>query len=239
MQDVRRNDHGLCYQTHEASKLVAELRADSALVTDRNGEEAVYFRLKRFLNPVSWGTIESSQIVTPKQIKILRRPTLFPIGKDQYEYLAHLSEPIDLHHFAKQRDRDEQIELANTESKRDLSQIRRDLRTIKPTDPELVEVRTRVYKRNNRTIAQLKILRGYKCQICGVTIKKKDGSLYAEAAHITPKRRKGVEMPTNIVILCPNHHKEFDLGESEILERTSRVLRIMLNNHKYSVDLRV
>lgn len=133
----------------------------------------------------------------------------------------------------------EQDELVKSESQRDMAKILDDLKNLKPTDLERVEVHGKVYKRDNKTIAQLKIVRGHKCQMCGATIKKKDGSLYVEAAHITPKKQKGTEVPSNIIILCPNHHKEFDLGKKEILERDEKVLIIMLNESKYSIDLRL
>ena len=48
-----------------------------------------------------------------------------------------------------------------------------------------------------------------------------DGSFYIEAAHIKPKSQQGTETPDNILILCPNHHKEFDLGKREIIEPVS------------------
>lgn len=136
-------------------------------------------------------------------------------------------------------DLEEQYELEKSESKRDMSKILDDLRSLKATDSEQIEVYNKVYKRDNKTIVQLKIVRGYRCQMCGSTIRKKDGSLYIEAAHITPKKQKGTELPSNIILLCPNHHKEFDLGKKEILERDEKVLIVMLNESKYSIDLQV
>lgn len=138
-----------------------------------------------------------------------------------------------------QRDLDERDELEELESQRDMSKLLNDLRNVKPTDSEKVEVHGKVYKRDNKTIAQLKIVRGHKCQICGQSIKKKDGSLYIEAAHITPKKHKGTELPSNIILLCPNHHKEFDLGKKEILKRNDEVVVVMLNEKEYSIDLRL
>jgi putative restriction endonuclease len=64
-----------------------------------------------------------------------------------------------------------------------------------------------------------KILRDFECQIYGKYILKKDGHRYIEAAHITEKSHKGAETPYNILILCPNHHKEFDLGKRNIIRR--------------------
>lgn len=49
-------------------------------------------------------------------------------------------------------------------------------------------------------------------KICSTTIMKKDGRKYVEAAHIKSKHLKGRETLSNIILLCPNYHKEFDLG---------------------------
>jgi predicted restriction endonuclease len=138
-----------------------------------------------------------------------------------------------------QSDLDEQNEIEESESQQDVSKLLNDLRNLKPTDPEQVEVHGKVYKRDNKTIAQLKIMRGHKCQICGQGIKKKDGSFYIEAAHITPKKQKGTELPSNIILLCPNHHKEFDLGKKEILKRNDEIVVVLLNEKEHSIDLRL
>jgi gamma-glutamylcyclotransferase (GGCT)/AIG2-like uncharacterized protein YtfP len=136
-------------------------------------------------------------------------------------------------------DLDEQSELVTSESLRDMSKILEDLRNVKPTDSDKIEIHGKVYKRDNKTIAQLKIVRGHKCQICGTAIKMKDGTFYVEAAHITPKKHMGNELPSNIALLCPNHHKEFDLGKKEILERNEKVLVVILNEVEYSIDLQL
>lgn len=53
---------------------------------------------------------------------------------------------------------------------------------------------------------------GFKCQVCGYDI-------YTECCHKTPvssfstdTKLEVVNAPSNLVILCPNHHKEHDLG---------------------------
>ena len=78
---------------------------------------------------------------------------------------------------------------------------------------ETIILNEKVYKRNNVLISIIKRERGFKCQICNEKIKKNDGSFYIEAAHIIPKKDKGNENKENILILCPNHHKEFDYGK--------------------------
>ena len=53
----------------------------------------------------------------------------------------------------------------------------------------------------------------YKCQICGVRLESGD-YWYAEAAHIRAlgEPHNGSDTIENILCLCPNHHKLFDIG---------------------------
>ena len=85
----------------------------------------------------------------------------------------------------------------------------------------------------------IKYLRDFKCQICGVAIEKRDGQLYVEAAHIDPKHKKGTETLENIILLCPNHHKEFDLGSREILERNKDMIEFKLNGRVHQINLKI
>ena len=94
-------------------------------------------------------------------------------------------------------------------------------------------------KRDNESIAIIKYLRDSKCQICGKFIVKKDGSYYVEAAHVDPKRDKGKETLENILLLCPNHHKEFDLGEREIIYRDDKLLILKMNGVIYNISLAI
>jgi predicted restriction endonuclease len=111
------------------------------------------------------------------------------------------------------------------------------LRQITPSSSNYVEYRGKRISRDIDTIAKLKLLREYKCQICGTSIKKKGGGLYIEGAHITPKRRSGPEIPENILILCPNHHKEFDYGDKVVLIRSKELIRFRLNGITYTLSL--
>lgn len=138
-------------------------------------------------------------------------------------------------------DEDEQISIAEGLSKLDRDNLKKQLKNIKNTKPdEIIEFHGKKYKRNNLAIALIKHLRGYKCQICETAIRKKDGSFYIEAAHIKPKSQQGTETPDNILILCPNHHKEFDLGKREIIEHTEYTIVFKLNgDKKYNIPLEI
>lgn len=117
--------------------------------------------------------------------------------------------------------------------------ILKDLENLQETDPVEIIVNHKTYKRDNKTVAQIKILRDFKCQICSTTILKKDGSKYVEAAHITAKHKKGREILDNILLLCPNHHKEFDYGKREILNHTENEIEFMLNGQRHNIKLTV
>ncbi|MEI6949620.1 HNH endonuclease [Paraflavisolibacter sp. H34] len=114
--------------------------------------------------------------------------------------------------------------------------ILNELRNLKETDPETVTFKGKAFKRDNKTVAQIKVLRDFRCQFCGTTIKKKDGSNYIEAAHIKAKHLKGRETLDNIILLCPNHHKEFDFGDRIIISHTKKSVDVILNGTDYHIE---
>ena len=148
-------------------------------------------------------------------------------------YSKYLAVPIDT------PDEQEQKEIIREIKKQHKTkeEIANELRNLKPTDPEEVTINSKSFKRDNKTIALIKILRDFKCQICSTTIKKKDGTFYVEAAHIEPKHRKGRETPDNILLLCPNHHKEFDFGDRNILQHDKDKINFSLNGQEYTISL--
>ncbi|WP_286787307.1 MULTISPECIES: YDG/SRA domain-containing protein [unclassified Pseudomonas] len=67
--------------------------------------------------------------------------------------------------------------------------------------------------RDTALAKKVKSLHNYRCQVCDIVIKTSAG-LYAEAAHIVPLGRphNGLDIESNIICLCPNHHVLFDNG---------------------------
>jgi predicted restriction endonuclease len=65
---------------------------------------------------------------------------------------------------------------------------------------------------------KIKALHGSECQICGTAIELPNGQKYAEAHHIIPlgSPHFGTDAPSNIIVVCPNHHAMLDLGCTEI-----------------------
>lgn len=54
-------------------------------------------------------------------------------------------------------------------------------------------------------------LHGTSCKLCGF-------AKYVEYAHMIPVSEGGTIRPSNIVALCPNHHKLYDLGLLDEIE---------------------
>lgn len=135
-------------------------------------------------------------------------------------------------------DEQEQNEIVEENKKKTKFEMARELKQLESTDQKIITINHKSYKRDNRIIALIKSLRGLKCQICSKTIKKKDGNFYIEAAHITPKYQNGREASDNIILLCPNHHKEFDLGNTQIIKRDVQQIKILLNGHNHTISLR-
>lgn len=67
-------------------------------------------------------------------------------------------------------------------------------------------------KRNQVIVKELKELYENKCQVCGQTIDLGNEIKYSEVHHIQPLGCDGVDDKCNMIVLCPNHHKMFDLG---------------------------
>lgn len=130
----------------------------------------------------------------------------------------------------------EQEEIAETFQSKSKEEIIEELKNITSIEPEIIIINGRVYKRNNKTIAQIKFVRDYKCQICFSYILKANGKKYIEAAHIIPKALKGSEIPSNILLLCPNHHKEFDMGKREILLHNESHFNFILNGKEFQLN---
>lgn len=75
---------------------------------------------------------------------------------------------------------------------------------------------------------KVKQLCDHKCQICAAlgkstrTFKKKNGEWYSEAHHVqfVSSGKPGVLSPSNIIVLCPNHHRQLHYGGIEHIDDT-------------------
>lgn len=136
------------------------------------------------------------------------------------------------------KDEKEQNEISEYFKKtKSRNEIVQELKNTEDVGDDKITINQKSYRRNNKTIALIKILRNFECQICGLSILKKDGTKYIEAAHIIPKHKNGKENAANIILLCPNHHKEFDFGLCKITKHNMDEIHFELNGKKYNLSL--
>ena len=114
----------------------------------------------------------------------------------------------------------------------------REMETKTPVAPDTAppptdRVVSEIYRilRDTPMARRVKKLHDNRCQICGTTIKLRDGGNYSEAHHIRPlgAPHNGPDVAENILVLCPNHHVECDYGViglslSAISRRSGHVL---------------
>jgi hypothetical protein len=89
------------------------------------------------------------------------------------------------------------------------------------------EVKEKLSKRIERGPigALVKEMNGFKCQLCHalglspIGFKKKNGELYVEAHHAMPVSKKEIGSLTasNVMTLCPNHHRQVHYGNVEVV----------------------
>lgn len=68
--------------------------------------------------------------------------------------------------------------------------------------------------RDGTLVRELKSLYDSTCQLCGAQRKRGPDSPYAECHHVKPlgDPHRGPDTKPNLLVLCPNHHVDFDYG---------------------------
>lgn len=96
----------------------------------------------------------------------------------------------------------------------------------------------KVRNASRKTITTLKNLYNYTCQICGSNHNERYSVNVVEAHHIDSFSETKNHQPSNIVILCPTHHRLMHAGKS-IFDRTRKVFiyenkyeeKLLINKH--------
>jgi len=85
-------------------------------------------------------------------------------------------------------------------------------------------VRRREFDRDSGIVRELKQHYHNECQVCGDVMQVGSDLFYCEGHHLRPlgDTHGGPDEQSNIVILCPNHHAEFDHFLFAILASTGR-----------------
>lgn len=180
---------------------------------------------KRYLDPIPWSVQQYGS--SSGDCVLMRYNTVGRVGTYENNHGNVLN------------DEQEQEEILQHFKEKERSSLVKDLKNTKAKDPKIITINNKHYSRDNKTIVILKLLRDSQCQICNKFILKKGGSRYVEAAHIVPKRMKGNELPENILILCPNHHKEFDYGNTIINEHNKKHIDFTMNGVNHNITLSV
>lgn len=100
-----------------------------------------------------------------------------------------------------------------------------DLSSGEETPARIEQVTYRVI-RDTVLSRQLKLLHRDECQLCGLALAGPNGATYSEAHHIIPLGREhgGPDVAENILVLCPNHHAQFDMGAVRLEVESIRVV---------------
>lgn len=79
--------------------------------------------------------------------------------------------------------------------------------------------------RDTKQVQLLKHLYQHKCQVCGTQILAGPEGYLSEGHHLRPLGHPhlGPDIPANILVLCPNHHAQFDRGVLAIHPTTHKV----------------
>ena len=96
--------------------------------------------------------------------------------------------------------------------------------------PNRIKTETTRIIRDTAMSNQLKSIYHYRCQICESTIILHD-RLYAEAHHLRPLggKHRGPDEAGNILIVCPNHHVEFDFGAIAVVPTEMTIMHVEAN----------
>ncbi|WP_281193647.1 HNH endonuclease [Halorubrum sp. F4] len=91
--------------------------------------------------------------------------------------------------------------------------------------PKRVETRRSRVIRDTQISSQLKEEYRFECQICGDVRRQSPSEGYAEAHHVRPlgSPHDGPDVRSNLIVVCPNHHADFDYGMLSIDPESGRI----------------
>lgn len=89
------------------------------------------------------------------------------------------------------------------------------------------------YERDDVLVGLLKRLRGPACQICGDTFVTSGGEFYCECHHLEALADGGLDVSSNMLILCPNHHRQFHHGNVAIKCRTADMIIFEIDEREH------
>jgi hypothetical protein len=119
-----------------------------------------------------------------------------------------------------------------------LLKLHNKMKNVKPE--RRVELISRILRNDKQMVETLKRVSNYKCQFpnCRSVVQTKEGLNYVEVAHIKPVKLGGQSILGNLIVLCPNHHKEFDYGNLIIETQTDEILSGSLNSKNFQIKFK-
>lgn len=132
---------------------------------------------------------------------------------------------------------DDLVELSNKPLQEVLIEVNKIMTDVSPQ--RINELVLTTLRNDSRIVKLLKQAANYKCQfpLCENQIRTKNNGYYIEVAHIKPVKHDGKSVLGNMVVLCPNHHKEFDYGDLIILHQSISQLSGVLNGKEFQIEL--
>lgn len=105
--------------------------------------------------------------------------------------------------------------------------------------PNKISVTTQRIVRNTKIVRELKNLYSSKCQVCGKVITFPSSNKYSEGHHLKQLGgiHQGPDIKENILILCSNHHVEFDYGVIAIDPTSKKIVHIDTTNEFHNKSL--
>ncbi|MEY7847910.1 HNH endonuclease [Natrarchaeobius sp. A-rgal3] len=100
-------------------------------------------------------------------------------------------------------------------------------------NPKRVKTTRSAPQRNDKLVRDLKQIYNHTCQLCGDRRLQGTDIGYSNGHHIKPlgKGHGGPDVPENLIILCPNHHDDFDNGMLTVNPETLEI------THEYEEEL--
>jgi predicted restriction endonuclease len=120
-----------------------------------------------------------------------------------------------------------------------LQEANRKMKKMSPAEINKIVEATITVRKDTPLIKALKNAANYKCQFNGCTaqIKMESGKYYVEVAHIKAVKDGGTSILGNLLVLCPNHHKEFDCGKRDMeIQKINRLVG-KLNGVPFDINI--
>ena len=113
----------------------------------------------------------------------------------------------------------------------------------KPAQKKIFEVIR--FLRDPKKVKKLKELYHNKCQICGYTLEYDKGKFYSEVHHYNPLKASAADEEDNMIVVCPNHHAEFDHNMiaidhdgTTIIDRGGKKIAAIRFKNEHSLDVK-